>query len=60
LLKAELIKEIKDKGEQKKKTYTTTEKGMQLLQKEVQRRRDMVKHAEEIFKQKGVIWNAKS
>lgn len=39
----------------KKKTYITTEKGMEILKKEVQRRREMVECAEKIFKQKGVL-----
>ena len=53
LLKAKLIEEIKDKETQNKKTYVTTENGLHLLQKEVQRRRDMVKHAEEVFQKRG-------
>lgn len=53
LLKAELIKEIENKGSQNKKTYLATESGIELLKKEIQRRRDMVNHAEQIFKQEG-------
>ncbi|MXQ55167.1 PadR family transcriptional regulator [Shimazuella alba] len=48
--KANLIKEIKTKDTQNKKTYVATESGISLLKKEIQRRRDMVRHAEEIFK----------
>lgn len=53
LLSARLIKLLDD--EDKKKTYIATEEGIELLKKEVQRRREMVKHAEEILKQKGGI-----
>ncbi|MEH6888610.1 PadR family transcriptional regulator [Bacillus sp. JJ864] len=53
LLSAGLIKLLDD--EDKKKTYIATEEGIELLKKEVQRRREMVKHAEEILKQKGGI-----
>lgn len=53
LLKAELIKEIENKGSQNKKTYLATETGIQLLQKELQRRREMVKHAEQILNKRG-------
>jgi len=52
LLSADLIK-IYDDSDQKKKTYIATEEGIQLLKKEVQRRREMVLHAEEVLKQKG-------
>ncbi|MDP7977363.1 PadR family transcriptional regulator [Bacillus sp. WLY-B-L8] len=53
LLSARLIKLLDD--EDKKKTYIATEEGIELLKKEVQRRREMVKHAEEILNQKGGI-----
>lgn len=53
LLSAGLI-ELLD-NEDKKKTYIATEEGIELLKKEVQRRREMVKHAEEILKQKGGV-----
>jgi DNA-binding PadR family transcriptional regulator len=53
LVKAELIEELKQQDAQNKKTYVTTESGIQLLKKEVQRRREMVQHAEDIFKAKG-------
>lgn len=54
LLSAELI-ELFDDGNTKRKTYITTKKGIELLKKEVQRRKEMVIHAEQIFKQKGEI-----
>jgi DNA-binding PadR family transcriptional regulator len=54
LLKAKLIKEIENKGSQNKKTYLATESGLELLKKETNRRRNMVRHAEEIFTQKGI------
>lgn len=54
LLAANLI-ELTDVGDKKRKTYRTTNKGIQLLQKEVQRKRDMVKHAEEILKGGGLL-----
>jgi DNA-binding PadR family transcriptional regulator len=53
LVKAKLIEELKQQDAQNKKTYVTTENGIQLLKKEVQRRREMVQHAEDIFKAKG-------
>lgn len=52
LLSSELI-ELLDDGNTKRKTYVTTQKGIQLLKKEVQRRREMIIHAEQIFSQKG-------
>jgi DNA-binding PadR family transcriptional regulator len=55
LLSAELIIELRNDGDKTRKTYVTTEKGIELLKKEVQRKREMVKHAEEIFKQKGEL-----
>jgi DNA-binding PadR family transcriptional regulator len=50
LQSADLI-ELTDVGNKKKKTYQATDKGIQLLKNEVQRRRNMVKHAEQILKQ---------
>ncbi|WP_028775947.1 PadR family transcriptional regulator [Shimazuella kribbensis] len=55
LVKAKLIEELEQPDIQNKKTYVTTKNGIQLLKKEVQRRREMVRHAEEIFKAKGEI-----
>jgi DNA-binding PadR family transcriptional regulator len=52
LLAANLIKTL-DNGEEKRKTYITTEKGIELIKKEVQRRREMITFAEEILKQRG-------
>ncbi|CAH0346574.1 PadR family transcriptional regulator [Bacillus sp. CECT 9360] len=57
LLSAELI-ELFDDGDEKRKTYVSTVKGIKLLKKEIQRRREMVAHAEEVFKQKGMDTNA--
>ncbi|WP_077212878.1 PadR family transcriptional regulator [Bacillus dakarensis] len=54
LLSANLIR-IYDDSDQKKKTYIATEKGIELLEKEVQRRREMVIHAEKVLKQRGEI-----
>lgn len=53
LLSAGLIQLLKDEDE-KRKTYVATEKGIQLLRKDVERRREMVRHAEEILKNRGV------
>lgn len=52
LLASELIK-LFDDSDPKRKTYIATEKGMDLLKKEVERRREMVLHAEEAFRRKG-------
>ncbi len=52
LLTANLI-QLLDDDDVKRKTYIATDKGIQLLKKDVQRRREMVLHAEEIFKRKG-------
>ncbi|MTI81451.1 MAG: PadR family transcriptional regulator [Firmicutes bacterium] len=49
LLAAGLIK-LLDDGEEKRKTYIATEKGIELLKKEVQRKREMVTLAEKILK----------
>lgn len=54
LLSAELIVLFNEEDE-KRKTYVATEKGIQLLKKEVERRQEMVRHAEEIFRKKGVF-----
>lgn len=53
LLAAGLI-ELFDDEDDKRKTYAATEKGMELLQKNVEWRKDMVRHAEAIFEQRGV------
>ena len=52
LLAAELI-QLFDDHDPKRKTYIATEKGIKLLKKEVNRRRQMVLHAEEVFKIRG-------
>ncbi|MGF9946208.1 PadR family transcriptional regulator [Priestia megaterium] len=52
LLSAKLIK-LCDEENDKKKTYVATDKGIELLKKEVQRRKEMIKHAEEILNRKG-------
>jgi len=54
LLTAEYIEALGDEGGQRK-TYITTDKGIELLKKEVQRRREMVSHAEILFKDRGGI-----
>lgn len=51
LLKAELIELQNDEGD--RKTYVATAKGIKLLKSEVERRKTMVMHAEEIFNKKG-------
>ncbi|WP_416420631.1 PadR family transcriptional regulator [Priestia aryabhattai] len=48
LLAAELIM-LCDESKDKKKTYVATEKGIQFLKKEIQRRKEMIKHAEDIL-----------
>ncbi|SHE93938.1 DNA-binding transcriptional regulator, PadR family [Seinonella peptonophila] len=53
LLAAKLISEIGGTGDRNKKTYVTTKKGLELLQKDVERRRKMVEHAEKAFYKKG-------
>lgn len=52
LLASELI-QLFDDPDPKRKTYIATEKGIELLKKEVKRRREMVLHAEEVFKRRG-------
>ncbi len=54
LLDAGLIEAV-ESDDDKRKTYITTEHGIELLKKEVERRREMVSHAEEIFKNQGGI-----
>ncbi|GAA0593832.1 PadR family transcriptional regulator [Virgibacillus siamensis] len=49
---AGLIERV-DIDDQKRKTYQATDKGIQLLKMDVQRRRVMVRHAEEILKLEG-------
>lgn len=51
LLGADLI-ELHDKSD-KKKVYVTTEKGIQLVKNEIQRKRMMIQHGEEILTNKG-------
>ncbi|MBM7616118.1 PadR family transcriptional regulator [Alkaliphilus hydrothermalis] len=53
LLSVGLIRLVEDHSDNRK-TYITTDKGIELLKKEVQRRKDMVSHAEKIFNEKGV------
>jgi len=53
LLNAELITLCDEVN--KKKIYLATEKGIELLGKEVQRRKKMIKYAEKILKQKRVL-----
>ncbi|MCQ9281447.1 PadR family transcriptional regulator [Priestia megaterium] len=48
LLAAELIMPCGE-SKDKKKTYVATEKGIQFLKKEIQRRKEMIKHAEDIL-----------
>lgn len=52
LLVSGLIELVSSENKQRK-TYQTTEKGIQLLKKEVQRRREMITLAEDILKEKG-------
>ncbi|MER1985880.1 MAG: PadR family transcriptional regulator [Solibacillus sp.] len=52
LLSAELI-QLFDDHDPKRKNYIATEKGIALLKEEVKRRREMISHAEEIFKKRG-------
>ncbi|HZG73627.1 MAG TPA: PadR family transcriptional regulator [Chondromyces sp.] len=52
LLSADFIR-LLDDSDSKRKTYVATEKGIELLKKEVQRRREMVLHAEEVFRKRG-------
>ncbi|MBU3573586.1 PadR family transcriptional regulator [Priestia aryabhattai] len=48
LLAAELIM-LFGESKDKKKTYVATEKGIQFLKKEIQRRKEMIKHAEDVL-----------
>lgn len=52
LLSAELI-QLYDDQDPKRKSYIATEKGIELLKKEVKRRREMVLLAEDMFNKKG-------
>ncbi|MFE8700069.1 PadR family transcriptional regulator [Cytobacillus sp. FJAT-54145] len=54
LVSAGLIEQL-DSEEENRKTYMTTDKGMLLLKKDVERRKEMVKHAEKIFNEMGEI-----
>lgn len=49
LLSAEFI-ELYREDDDKRKTYIATKKGIELLKKEVERRKDMIRHAEQILK----------
>lgn len=49
LLSAEFI-ELYKEDDDKRKTYIATKKGIELLKKEVERRKDMIRHAEQILK----------
>lgn len=51
LLDAELIKMIKDQ-EGNKKTYVITEKGIRMIKDEVNRKKEMVQHAEIILNER--------
>ncbi len=50
LLSAEFIELFKEENDDKRKTYIATEKGIELLRKEVKRRKEMIRHAEQILK----------
>jgi DNA-binding PadR family transcriptional regulator len=51
LLAAEFIELFKEEADDdKRKTYIATEKGIELLRKEVKRRKEMIRHAEQILK----------
>ncbi|WP_339281441.1 PadR family transcriptional regulator [Paenibacillus sp. FSL H8-0282] len=50
LLAAEFIELYKEEEDEKRKTYIATEKGIGLLRKEVERRKEMIRHAEQILK----------
>lgn len=51
LLAAELITLLKEEeNDDKRKTYIATDSGLELLRKEVQRRKEMIRHAEQILK----------
>lgn len=54
LLEADLIEAIDD-NEGQRKTYITTAKGIEILKKEIMRRREMVFHGEQVFKNRGGI-----
>lgn len=50
LLSAEFIELFTEEDDDKRKTYIATEKGVALLRKEVERRKEMIRHAEQILK----------
>lgn len=51
LLSAECIELFAEEvNDDKRKTYIATDKGIQLLKKEVERRKEMIRHAEQILK----------
>lgn len=51
LLAAECIELLAEEvNDDKRKTYIATSKGIELLRKEVERRKEMIKHAEQILK----------
>lgn len=51
LLSADFITLAKEEEhDDKRKTYIATEKGIELLRKEVERRKEMIRHAEQILK----------
>ncbi|OXS75793.1 PadR family transcriptional regulator [Domibacillus enclensis] len=52
LLKAELIEQLGE-DQDKKKTYIATQKGLNLLKKDIQRREKMIQHARGILKWEG-------
>ncbi len=54
LLSAGLI-ELYGNGSGKKKTYIATNKGVELLKKDVQRREKMIHHAREVLTRKGKL-----
>ncbi len=51
LLDADLIQMIKDQ-EGNKKTYVITDKGLRMVKNEVNRKKEMVQHAEKILKER--------
>ncbi|QHT46183.1 PadR family transcriptional regulator [Bacillus sp. SB49] len=55
LLKAELIELAEGSG--KKKTYIATAAGRELLKSDVERRRRMIRHAEEVWQEKEDVIN---
>jgi DNA-binding PadR family transcriptional regulator len=53
LLDAELIKLVEESAQ--KKIYIITEKGVQFLKNDVEKKREMVEAAEKIFKDRGML-----